>query len=193
VDQRLRLKKKGMQSEHVPHQLVMTATPIPRTLAMTQYADLDLSIIDEMPPDRIPVNTVVISNQRRNDVIKRVHEQCQQGRQVYWVCPLIDESDVLQCQAAEESSVQLQESLPDLTIGLVHGRLKSADKDAMMQAFKQGDIDVLVATTVVEVGVHVSNASVMIIENAERLGLSQLHQLRGREGRGAIASHCVLL
>ena len=194
VHQRLELREKGSQSGFYPHQLVMTATPIPRTLAMTAYADLDTSVIDELPPGRTPVTTVVLPDSRRAEVVSRVeHVVKQQGRQAYWVCTLIDESDVLQCQAAENTAAQLAAALPDLTIGLVHGRLKSSEKQAVMQAFSAGDIHLLVATTVIEVGVDVPNASLMIIENPERLGLAQLHQLRGRVGRGSVASHCVLL
>lgn len=194
VHQRLELREKGSQSGFYPHQLVMTATPIPRTLAMTAYADLDTSVIDELPPGRTPVTTVVLPDSRRAEVVSRVeHVVKQQGRQAYWVCTLIDESDVLQCQAAENTAAQLAAALPDLTIGLVHGRLKSSEKQAVMQAFAAGDIHLLVATTVIEVGVDVPNASLMIIENPERLGLAQLHQLRGRVGRGSVASHCVLL
>jgi ATP-dependent DNA helicase RecG len=186
------LRNKGA-NEKVPHQLIMTATPIPRTLAMTAYADLDLSIIDELPPGRTPVATVVIPDSRRADVVERVRSACLDGRQAYWVCTLIEESEALQCQAAEESRITLQEVLPELRIGLVHGRLKAAEKEAVMAAFKQGELDLLVATTVIEVGVDVPKASLMIIENPERLGLAQLHQLRGRVGRGAVESHCVLM
>lgn len=193
VHQRLALKRKGEYAEVRPHQLVMTATPIPRTMAMISFADLDISVIDEMPAGRKKINTVVIGDQRREDVIQRVHINCQQGRQAYWVCPLIDESDLIVCQAAAETAVQLREKLGDLNIGLAHGRLKTEEKQQVMAAFKNGDIDLLVATTVIEVGVDVANASLMIIENAERLGLAQLHQLRGRVGRGSIESACVLL
>lgn len=194
VHQRLALRQKGEQIGLHPHQLVMTATPIPRTLAMTAYADLATSVIDELPPGRTPVTTVAIPDTRRAQIIERVRQACEQDkRQAYWVCTLIEESDVLQCQAAEETAEQLQAALPQLLVGLVHGRQKSSEKEAIMQAFKAGDIDLLVATTVIEVGVDVPNASLMIIENPERLGLAQLHQLRGRVGRGAIASHCVLL
>ncbi len=193
VDQRLALREKGMQGNYFPHQLIMTATPIPRTLAMTAYADLDTSVIDELPPGRTPVSTVAISNLRRDDVIERVRKACLEGRQSYWVCTLIDESEILQCQAAEQTAVELSELLSDLSIGLVHGRMKSSEKQFVMDQFKQGSIHLLVATTVIEVGVDVPNASLMIIENPERLGLAQLHQLRGRVGRGSIASHCVLL
>jgi len=199
VHQRLALRNKGFgcsqsQSEGAaPHQLIMTATPIPRTLAMSAYADLDCSVIDQLPPGRTPVETAVINNLRRNDIIERVRACCTEGRQAYWVCTLIEESDVLEAQAAEVTANELQLMLPELSIGLVHGRLKPREKLAVMDAFKAGDIHLLVATTVIEVGVDVPNASLMIIENAERLGLSQLHQLRGRVGRGATQSHCVLL
>lgn len=193
VHQRLALREKGMQGTHYPHQLIMTATPIPRTLAMTAYADLDTSVIDELPPGRIPVTTVAISNLRRDDVIERVRTACLAGRQSYWVCTLIDESEVLQCQAAEQTAAELTSRLADLSIGLIHGRMKSAEKKLVMDQFKQGCVHLLVATTVIEVGVDVPNASLMIIENPERLGLAQLHQLRGRVGRGSIESHCVLL
>lgn len=197
VHQRLALRNKGKLTkddiEIYPHQLIMTATPIPRTLAMTAYADLDCSIIDELPPGRTPVQTVVIEDNRREEVIERVYSACRSGKQAYWVCTLIEESEVLQCQAAEDTAQQLHEELPDIRIGLVHGRMKPVEKDRIMQQFKQGDIDLLVSTTVIEVGVDVPNASLMIIENAERLGLSQLHQLRGRVGRGDQQSACVLL
>lgn len=193
VHQRLALREKGTQGQFYPHQLIMTATPIPRTLAMTAYADLDTSIIDELPPGRTPVTTVAIGDARRNDVIERVRKACLNGRQSYWVCTLIDESEVLQCQAAEQTATELQATLTDLKIGLVHGRMKPKEKQAIMDQFKQGYIQLLVATTVIEVGVDVPNASLMIIENPERLGLAQLHQLRGRVGRGTVESHCVLL
>ena len=194
VHQRLALREKGNAANLYPHQLIMTATPIPRTLAMTAYADLDTSIIDELPPGRTPVTTVAIPDSRRQQVIDRVqHVVQQEQRQVYWVCTLIEESDVLQCQAAEQTTEALQQALPDLRVGLVHGRLKAAEKQQVMQDFSRGDLDLLVATTVIEVGVNVPNASLMIIENPERLGLAQLHQLRGRVGRGSTASHCVLL
>lgn len=193
VHQRLALKEKGTQAGTTPHQLIMTATPIPRTLAMSAYADLDTSVIDELPPGRTPIETIAIPDSRRVEVVERVRRACHEGRQVYWVCTLIEESEVLQCQAAEATAQQLQEQLPDLKVGLVHGRLKPAEKAAVMDAFKQGDIQLLVATTVIEVGVDVPNASLMIIENPERLGLAQLHQLRGRVGRGSIASYCVLM
>ncbi|ALG67147.1 ATP-dependent DNA helicase RecG [Beggiatoa leptomitoformis] len=193
VHQRMALRDKGAQGNFHPHQLIMTATPIPRTLAMTLYADLDISVIDELPAGRLPIKTVVIPNTRRAEIIERIRQVCQAGRQAYWVCTLIDESDVLQYQAAEETARQLTENLAELRIGLVHGRLKAKAKEKVMNAFKQGELDLLVATTVIEVGVDVPNASLMIIENAERLGLAQLHQLRGRVGRGAVDSHCVLL
>ena len=194
VHQRLALREKGSQSGFFPHQLVMTATPIPRTLAMTAYADLDTSVIDELPPGRTPVTTVVLPDSRRAEVVSRVAQGVRQhGRQAYWVCTLIDESDVLQCQAAENTAAELAVALPELTVGLVHGRLKSSEKQAVMQAFAANEIQLLVATTVIEVGVDVPNASLMIIENPERLGLAQLHQLRGRVGRGSAVSHCVLL
>ena len=193
VHQRLALTEKGHGEGRRPHQLIMTATPIPRTLAMASYADLDLSVIDELPPGRTPVRTVVVPDSRRHEVIERVRQACAGGRQSYWVCTLIEESDALQAQAAEETLAQLREALPGLRVGLVHGRMKAADKDAAMSAFKAGDLDLLVATTVIEVGVDVPNASLMVIENAERLGLAQLHQLRGRVGRGSTESNCVLL
>ena len=200
VHQRLALRQKGFvttlskeTSGSAPHQLIMTATPIPRTLAMSAYADLDCSIIDELPPGRKPVDTLVLNNLRRNDVIGRVRASCVNGRQAYWVCTLIEESDVLEAQAAEVTASELQLLLPELSIGLIHGRLKPREKIEIMEAFKNGTINLLVATTVIEVGVDVPNASLMIIENSERLGLSQLHQLRGRVGRGTEASHCVLL
>lgn len=193
VHQRLALRQKGIQNGLHPHQLIMTATPIPRTLAMTAYADLDTSIIDELPPGRTPVQTVAIVDKRRDEVIERVRKACAETRQVYWVCPLIEESELLQCQAAETALEQLTKILPELRVGLVHGRLSATQKEAMMTAFKNHEIDLLVATTVVEVGVDVPNASLMVIENAERLGLAQLHQLRGRVGRGSAASFCVLL
>ena len=194
VHQRLALREKGEKQGRFPHQLIMTATPIPRTLAMTAYADLDTSVIDELPPGRSPVTTVVLPDTRRGNVIARVYEACHnQGRQAYWVCTLIDESEVLQCQAAEDAAITLRTALPDLRVGLVHGRLKPAEKQAVMDEFKRGELDLLVATTVIEVGVDVPNASIMIIENPERLGLAQLHQLRGRVGRGAVESQCVLM
>ena len=194
VHQRLALREKGGIRGKYPHQLVMTATPIPRTLAMTAYADLDTSIIDELPPGRTPVTTVAIPDTRRDDIIERVRSAVQsEQRQAYWVCTLIEESETLQNQAAEDTLLLLQQALPDLRIGLVHGRLKAAEKQAVMQQFSAAELDLLVATTVIEVGVDVPNASLMIIENPERLVLAQLHQLRGRVGRGSTASHCVLL
>ncbi|MCX7059828.1 MAG: ATP-dependent DNA helicase RecG [Gammaproteobacteria bacterium] len=192
VGQRLALRDKGPAGV-TPHQLIMSATPIPRTLAQTVYADLDVSVIDELPPGRTPVQTVVLSNERRFDVLSRIGEACRQGRQAYWVCTLIEENTELQAQAAEETYRQLREELPELKVGLVHGRLKAAEKEAQMRAFQSGATQLLVATTVIEVGVDVPNASIMIIDNAERLGLSQLHQLRGRVGRGATASQCLLM
>ena len=199
VHQRLSLSRKGASQgqnrddKRRPHQLIMTATPIPRTLAMSAYADLDCSVIDELPPGRTPITTVVISDKRRADVIERVRVGCEEGRQAYWVCTLIEESEVLEAQAAEVTREALIAALPQLRVGLIHGRLKSTEKEAVMTAFKENLLDLLVATTVIEVGVDVPNASLMIIENPERLGLAQLHQLRGRVGRGAAASHCVLL
>lgn len=193
VHQRALFREKGMLSAaHYPHQLVMTATPIPRTLAMSFYADLDCSVIDELPPGRTPVMTSVVASGRRDEVVARIREACREGRQAYWVCPLIEESEVISCQAATKTAADLQTLLPELKIGLIHGRLRAEEKEKAMRAFQQGETQLLVATTVIEVGVDVPNASVMIIENAERLGLSQLHQLRGRVGRGAAASHCVL-
>lgn len=193
VHQRMRLRAKGGGSGGAPHQLIMTATPIPRSLAMTVYADLDLSVIDELPPGRTPIVTVAVPDTRREEVIARVEQACAQGRQAYWVCTLIEESEALECQAAEETARQLAESLPGIRIGLVHGRIKGPERETVMATFAAGDLDLLVATTVVEVGVDVPNASLMIIENPERLGLAQLHQLRGRVGRGSVQSHCVLL
>jgi len=193
VEQRLALRDKSLKNNQHAHQLIMTATPIPRTLAMTAYADLDCSIIDELPPGRKPIQTVVLADNRREEVIARLQAACEQGRQAYWICTLIEESELIDSQAAENTMTQLQAQLPHLRIGLVHGRLKTSEKEQLMQSFKKGDLDILVATTVVEVGVDVPNASVMIIENPERLGLSQLHQLRGRVGRGDTASFCVLL
>ncbi|KZN65989.1 ATP-dependent DNA helicase RecG [Pseudoalteromonas luteoviolacea CPMOR-1] len=194
VHQRLSLREKGKFDDCYPHQLVMTATPIPRTLAMTAYADLETSVIDELPPGRTPITTVAVPDTRRDEVIKRVKSACiEQNRQVYWVCTLIDESEVLQCQAAEDTAQQLTKLLPELKVALVHGRMKAQEKQQIMADFKSGNYHVLVATTVIEVGVDVPNASLIIIENPERLGLAQLHQLRGRVGRGAIASHCLLL
>ncbi|WP_288709999.1 ATP-dependent DNA helicase RecG, partial [uncultured Serratia sp.] len=194
VHQRLALWEKGEEQGFHAHQLIMTATPIPRTLAMTAYADLDTSVIDELPPGRTPVTTVAIPDTRRADIIQRVKNAClEEGRQAYWVCTLIEESELLEAQAAEATWEELKAALPELKVALVHGRMKAQEKQAVMQAFKQGELQLLVATTVIEVGVDVPNASLMIIENPERLGLAQLHQLRGRVGRGAVASHCVLL
>lgn len=194
VHQRLSLREKGVFDNNYPHQLIMTATPIPRTLAMTAYADLDTSVIDELPPGRTPINTVALPDSRRDKVIERIREGCiNDNRQAYWVCTLIEESEVLQCQAAEDTAIHLQEQLPELKIGLVHGRMKALEKQTIMDRFKSGEIHLLIATTVIEVGVDVPNASLMVIENPERLGLAQLHQLRGRVGRGSVASHCVLL
>ncbi len=193
VHQRLQLSEKAAPADGLAHQLVMTATPIPRTLSMVAYADLDCSVIDELPPGRTPVQTVLLGSDRRDQVIERVAVACAEGRQAYWVCTLIEESDSLQAQAAEASRDELILALPDVSVALVHGRMKPAEKAEVMQRFKQGEVQLLVATTVIEVGVDVANASLMIIENPERLGLAQLHQLRGRVGRGAAASHCVLL
>lgn len=193
VEQRLLLQKKGQHNQLIPHQLLMTATPIPRTLAMTQFAHLDISIIDTLPPGRIPVHTAVINQDRRQQIIERLKAAIAQGMQAYWVCTLIEESEKLQCSAASLTAKTLQEQLPNVRIGLVHGKMKPLEKEATMSAFKEGELDLLVATTVIEVGVDVSNASLMIIENAERLGLSQLHQLRGRVGRGNSQSYCLLL
>ena len=193
VHQRVALREKGVSEHGYPHQLVMTATPIPRTLAMAAYADLDTSIIDELPPGRQPVQTVALPETRRDEVVERVRSACQSGQQAYWVCPLIEESEVLDYEAAQVSYEMLRKALPDVRVGLVHGRMRSNEKERGMRAFKEGTIQLLVATTVIEVGVDVQNASLMIIENAERMGLSQLHQLRGRVGRGNVQSHCVLL
>jgi ATP-dependent DNA helicase RecG len=193
VHQRLALRDKGSAGGNVPHQLVMTATPIPRTLAMAAYADLDVSAIDELPPGRTPVQTVVLSAERRPELIERIRSACAEGRQAYWVCTLIDDSDEIVAQAAQSTYEALTQQLPELRIALVHGRMRSGEKQKTMAAFKAGEVQLLVATTVIEVGVDVPNASLMIIENAERLGLAQLHQLRGRVGRGSTASSCVLL
>jgi ATP-dependent DNA helicase RecG len=193
VHQRLALMQKGAAGDLRPHQLVMTATPIPRTLAMTMYADLDTSVIRELPPGRTPVRTIVLPDRRRNEVVARVREAARAGNRAYWVCPLIEDSEALEYQAAESTHAMLEEALPQLGVGLIHGRMKGEEKDAVMRAFAAGELQVLVATTVIEVGVDVPEASLMIIENAERMGLAQLHQLRGRVGRGAAASHCVLL
>lgn len=193
VQQRLALRRKGVEGRLCPHQLIMTATPIPRTLAMSAYADLDTSILDELPPGRTPVNTVLVADSRRLEVIERVRSACNEGRQAYWVCTLIEESEELTCQAAETTFEDLSAALGGLNVGLIHGRMKPAEKAAVMAEFKEGRLQLLVATTVIEVGVDVPNSSLMIIENPERLGLAQLHQLRGRVGRGSAASHCVLL
>jgi ATP-dependent DNA helicase RecG len=193
VHQRLSLREKGAFGGHQPHQLIMTATPIPRTLAMTAYADLDVSVIDELPPGRTPVKTVVLNDARRVEVVQRIRTACLAGRQAYWVCPLIDESEEMPYQAAEETAAALAAALPELSVGLVHGRMPPRAKESAMRRFKDGKIQLLVATTVIEVGVDVPNATLMVIENAERLGLAQLHQLRGRVGRGEHASSCLLL
>jgi ATP-dependent DNA helicase RecG len=193
VHQRLALLEKGQEHNRYPHQLIMTATPIPRTLTMTAYADLDHTVINELPPGRKTISTSVISNERRDDIIERIKHVCAEGRQVYWVCTLIEESETLQCETAIETEETLREKLGSINIGLIHGRMKTTEKESMMQEFKEGKINLLVATTVIEVGVDVPNASLMIIDNAERFGLSQLHQLRGRIGRGEIKSDCVLI
>ncbi|MEK9134496.1 MAG: ATP-dependent DNA helicase RecG, partial [Pseudomonadota bacterium] len=193
VHQRLALREKGRRGDRRPHQLIMTATPIPRTLAQSLYADLDVSVIDELPPGRKPVETVAIPAARRADVVSRIRDACTAGRQAYWVCPLIEESETLELETATDTAQALHEALPELKVALIHGRMKPLEKEKIMAAFKRGDINLLVATTVIEVGVDVPNASLMIIENAERLGLSQLHQLRGRIGRSQAESHCVLL
>ena len=194
VHQRLELREKGANGGGYPHQLIMTATPIPRTLAMTAYADLETSVIDELPPGRTPIQTVALPDSRRQEIIERIRSAClNEGRQAYWVCTLIDESEVLEAQAASDTADELTAQLPELNIGLVHGRMKPAEKQEVMKRFKDGELHLLVATTVIEVGVDVPNSSLMVIENPERLGLAQLHQLRGRVGRGSVASHCVLL
>ncbi len=193
VDQRLALRGKGTRGTFQPHQLMMSATPIPRTLAMSFFADLDVSVIDQLPPGRSPVVTKLVSDARRDEVIARIRAACQDGAQAYWVCPLIEESEALQLQTAVDTFAHLEATFPELRVGLVHGRLTSAEKATVMEAFKSGEIQLLVATTVVEVGVDVPNATLMVIENAERMGLSQLHQLRGRVGRGAQQSTCILL
>jgi ATP-dependent DNA helicase RecG len=193
VHQRLALREKGNHGGKYPHQLIMTATPIPRTMAQTIYADLDVSTIDELPPGRQAVESVVLSDSRRAEVVQRVAAACKEGRQAYWVCPLIEESEKLELQAATDMANELSAALPELNVELVHGRMTAREKEKIMQSFKSGKIDLLVATTVIEVGVDVPNASLMIIENSERLGLSQLHQLRGRVGRGAEKSSCVML
>lgn len=192
VSQRLSLRQKSLAAE-TPHQLVMTATPIPRTLAMTAYSELDYSVIDELPPGRTPINTVMINQNRRPQIVERIREACKEGKQAYWVCPLVEDSEALSAANAEETVEALREALPEFEVGLVHGRLKAAEKEQVMAEFKSAKLSLLVATTVIEVGVDVPNASLMIIENPERLGLAQLHQLRGRVGRGTAASHCVLL
>lgn len=193
VTQRLALLKKGENNRVYPHQLIMTATPIPRTLAMTMYADLDISVIDEMPHGRSKVNTMIVSEGRRNEIIAKVKNYCKNNQQVYWVCPLIEESEILQCKAAETIAKELTEMLKEFKIGLIHGRMKTQQKDLIMQSFKQGEINILVATTVIEVGIDVKNANLMIIENSEKLGLVQLHQLRGRVGRGDKNGYCILI
>lgn len=200
VQQRMALAEKANHQQSakqnktkLAHQLIMTATPIPRSLAMTAYADLDYSVIDELPPGRKPITTVVIQQERRQEILQRIHQACHEGKQAYWVCTLVEESETLQCQAAQDTAEMLQNVLSEISVGLIHGRLKSDEKESLMADFKAGKIQLLVATTVIEVGVDVANASLMIIENAERLGLSQLHQLRGRVGRGEEASHCVLM
>lgn len=193
VEQRLKLKLKGASGRQTPHQLVMTATPIPRTLAMTAYADLDCSVIGELPPGRQPVRTLVMAEHKRNELVERVGANCAAGRQAYWVCPLIEESETIEVSAAASLVQGLADALPAVRVGLIHGRMKAAEKDAAMRAFKEHTLDLLVATTVIEVGVDVPNATLMVVENAERMGLAQLHQLRGRVGRGAQASACVLL
>ncbi|WP_416421812.1 ATP-dependent DNA helicase RecG [Pseudomonas sp. App30] len=193
VQQRLALRQKGVGGRMCPHQLIMTATPIPRTLAMSAYADLDTSVLDELPPGRTPVNTVLVADSRRLEVVERVRAACAEGRQAYWVCTLIEESEELTCQAAETTFEELTSALGELRVGLIHGRMKPAEKAEIMAQFKAGELQLLVATTVIEVGVDVPNSSLMIIENPERLGLAQLHQLRGRVGRGSAVSHCVLL
>jgi ATP-dependent DNA helicase RecG len=193
VGQRMNLLEKGGKHDQQAHQLIMTATPIPRTLAMTAYAGMDVSVIDELPPGRKPVTTVVMSNERRAEIIRRIARACAGKQQAYWVCTLIEESDVIEAEAAEDVARNLKNSLGDLNIGLIHGRLKPSEKQVIMDQFKSGKIHLLVATTVIEVGVDVPNASLMIIENAERLGLAQLHQLRGRVGRGSEHSSCVLM
>jgi ATP-dependent DNA helicase RecG len=190
VQQRLALRKKGQPE---PHQLMMTATPIPRTLSMSYYADLDVSVIDELPPGRTPIVTKLVSDQRRDEILQRVQDACNAGSQAYWVCPLIEESEALQLQTATETFENLKQNFAELRVGLVHGRMKAAEKQAVMQAFVSGETQLLVATTVMEVGVDVPNASLMVIEHAERMGLSQLHQLRGRVGRGAAKSNCILM
>jgi ATP-dependent DNA helicase RecG len=193
VHQRLLLREKGRVSGRFPHQLIMTATPIPRTLAMTAYADLDVSIIDELPPGRTPVKTVAMTDNRRDEVVVRIRDACRQKRQAYWVCPLVEESEELDAQAAEATATALAEALSELTVALVHGRMAPREKEAIMTRFKEGKIDLLVATTVIEVGVDVPNSTAMVILDADRFGLSQLHQLRGRVGRGSAPGVCLLV
>jgi len=193
VHQRLAFLGKGQQGRFLPHQLIMTATPIPRTLAMTVYADLNISVIDTLPPGRKPVTTAVIPTARREEVIDRIRQACRLGRQAYWVCTLIEESEVLQCETAIDTFQTLSEKLPGIRVGLVHGRMKNSEKDGVMKKFRDGEIQLLVATTVIEVGVDVANATLMLIEHAERFGLAQLHQLRGRVGRGSSSSLCILM
>ena len=192
VDQRLALRNKGLAGM-TPHQLVMTATPIPRTLAMSAYGDLDTSVIDELPPGRTPIQTVTIPLDRREQVLQRIATNCAEGKQAYWVCTLVEQSETLDAQAAEATFAEMKLRFPEVNIGLVHGKMKADEKQKVMQQFKNNELQLLIATTVIEVGVDVPNASIMVIENAERLGLSQLHQLRGRVGRGAKASFCALL
>ena len=193
VKQRLALVDKGADKLNQTHQLMMSATPIPRSLAMSFFGDLDVSVIDELPPGRIPITTKLVSNGRREEVFQRIQDTCQSGQQVYWVCPLIEESETLQLETAIQTHELIQAQFPNLNIGIVHGRMKSQEKAKVMGEFTRGDIHLLVATSVIEVGVDVPNATVMVIENAERMGLSQLHQLRGRIGRGSGASTCILL
>ncbi len=193
VQQRLALREKGRFDNQVPHQLTLTATPIPRTLAMSVYGDLDTSVIDEMPPGRKPIQTLALPAGRRDAVVERIRAACRDGTQAYWVCTLIEESDELQARAAEVTFEDLREALPDLTVELVHGRMKAKEKQARMARFASGEAQLLIATTVIEVGVDVPNATLMVMENAERLGLAQLHQLRGRVGRGGDQSYCLLL
>ena len=193
VHQRLALSQKGKKANIVPHQLMMSATPIPRTLSMSYYADLDVSVIDELPPGRTPVMTKLVAESRRDEIIMRIHDVCHTGKQVYWVCPLIEESETLQLKTAIETYETLSRTLPELKVGLVHGRLQAQEKSAVMKLFQQGEIQLLIATTVIEVGVDVANASLMVIEHAERMGLSQLHQLRGRIGRGTNTGICILM
>tara|TARA_R110002072_G_scaffold127881_5_gene265370 strand:- start:19723 stop:20844 length:1122 start_codon:yes stop_codon:yes gene_type:complete len=193
VEQRLALWKKSLNNNYIAHQLIMTATPIPRTLAQTSYSDLDISVIDELPKGRKAIQTIVVPDLKKELIVSRIKNICEKNQQIYWVCPLIEESEVLECQAAEQSYIELKDALPDLNIGLVHGRIDKNKKTEVMQDFINNKINILVATTVIEVGVNVPNATLMVIENAERLGLAQLHQLRGRVGRGSDASFCVLM